>query len=132
MYILQLVETTCEQSSRRRVQRLARKSEARSLQSAQTLSRRHVAATVAGCEVLEDGPDHPDVASLDALADVIQEALAFLGCDATLRQHSDSVGDPRGHLLRVNLEEVKQHTRRVGKAALGETVHHARHDTLDK
>ncbi len=73
-----------EKGSRRGIGHLTREPEARGLQPAQTLSRCHVATAVAGREVLEDGPDHPHIASLDALADIVQEAFAFLRSDAAL------------------------------------------------
>jgi hypothetical protein len=121
-----------KQQSRVNIQRLTGEPEARSLQSTQSLSWCNVTAAVAGCKVLQDGPNHPDIASLYALSDVVEEALTLLWGNATLWQHIDSIGYPLSDLLRHKLEEVKQYTRGIGKSAFWEAVHHACHNALNK
>jgi hypothetical protein len=98
-----------KQKTRLSIQRLTRKSGSRGLQPAQPYSWRHVAPAVSSCKVLQDGPNHPDVASLDVLPNVVEEALALLGRDAALWEHAYCVGHPLCYLLGHELEEIEEH-----------------------
>src|SRR5690242_8435331 len=104
-----LTSHVCKKQSRRGVWHLTGEPKARSLQPAKTLSRGHIATAVTSGEILKDSPYHSNIAGLNALSNIVQEALALLGCNATLWQHSNGVGNPCSNLLRVELEEVEEY-----------------------
>jgi hypothetical protein len=76
---------TLEQKPWFGIQHLTGEPEPRSFQSAETFTRGYVPSTVTGSEILKNSPNHPDIAGLDALSNVVEETLALLWRDTSLR-----------------------------------------------